>query len=141
MSHDMHAYRQAISINRRRVGPEGSPPPVTSLSGWTVVTGTGEWSALYDEMGALVLYGDHYLVEDFIRAASGIQALHPRADAAWLHEVQGARAHPEMVPFLTLNEVMSAIAAVQSMRERADALEREAAGLLADAGNLRARAS
>lgn len=106
-----------------------------NLEGYTLLVGSGEWSALYDRGGRLVTYGDHSNVDEKIYSLGGI--LVDETDAFVKKPDPATKGHPRETAFGTLEEVTTAVALAndrtyraEQMLEQAEALKRQAEELM-----------
>lgn len=99
-------------------------------SGYTLVHGEGEWSALYDANGDLISYGDEYVQNEFIQKLFGVGDLYVKSFTFRKQATSGVRAgHSVEKAYGTLAEVEAAQAAYESERDRIAQLREQAAEL------------
>lgn len=102
----------------------------TDLSGYTLYRGTGEWSALYDDQGKLVEYGDHYVVDEKIHELTGITLEHSNDFLTNEERTYGTGARARTRQAET---AFSSLEALQAARDERDRRARRAAELRAQA--------
>lgn len=109
------------------------------FTGWTLLEGSGEWSALYDADGQLVLYGDHDVVGEWMTARLGMTSLYVDDPSDWLFEMVDSYNRKRELPLPLLEQVRRQIDDRQGREAEARALEEKAIRLQEEAKKLRAR--
>lgn len=106
---------------------EDGGDPLT-FSGWTILHGSGEWSAVYDADGILVFYEDTPQVFDWIEARLEVQVEYDIHHDDWI--LAAGR------PIPLMEDIYRRIAARKLRRDEAALLRVEANELLSKSGEL-----
>lgn len=96
------------------------------MNNYTICRGTGEWSALYGPDGALITYGDHYIVDDKIAELLGADTMYTNDFIVGTNEKRReivAQTLAEVIGFQALKEERRD--AIRRLRAEADRMERE----------------